>query len=141
MKSKVRAIFSCIWLLFAYYTNAVEERCQFCNKIFKSLGRHSWRCKAKLHTYPLQVDRNHDNDIDFNILLKINQVQQPISMIKTRQNILRDLLLNTMNKCNESKTDNNEMQCHCGKLCKGDSGLRAHQRFCQISRTGARITF
>ena len=73
MKSKVRAIFSCIWLLFAYYTNAVEERCQFCNKIFKSLGRHSWRCKAKLHTYPLQVDRNHDNDIDFNINIAENQ--------------------------------------------------------------------
>ena len=25
------------------------------------------------------------------------------------------------------------MQCHCGKLCKGDLGLRAYQRFCQIS--------
>ena len=50
MKSKMRAIFLCIWLLlFTYYTNAVEERCQFCDKIFKLLGRHSWRCKAKLH--------------------------------------------------------------------------------------------
>ena len=29
--------------------------------------------------------------------------------------------------------DNNEVQCHCSKLCKGDRGLRAHQRFCQIS--------
>ena len=37
-----------------------------------------------------------------------------------------------MNKCNELKTDNNEVQCHFGKLCKGDSGLRAYQRFCQI---------
>ena len=25
--------------------------------------------------------------------------------------------------------DNNEVQCHRGKLCKGDLGLRAHQRF------------
>lgn len=29
--------------------------------------------------------------------------------------------------------DNNEMQCPCGKLCKGNRGLRAHQRFSQIS--------
>ena len=29
--------------------------------------------------------------------------------------------------------DNNKVQCHCDKLCKGDRGLRAHQRFCQIS--------
>ena len=26
-----------------------------------------------------------------------------------------------------------EVQCHCGKLCKCDLGLRAHQRYCQIS--------
>ena len=25
------------------------------------------------------------------------------------------------------------MECHCAKLCEGNSGLRAHQRFCQIS--------
>ena len=29
--------------------------------------------------------------------------------------------------------DNNEVEYHCGKLCKGDRGLRAHRRFCQIS--------
>ena len=74
MKSKMRAIFLCIWLLlFAYYTNAVEERCQFCDRIFKSLGRHSWRCKAKLHKEQLQVDRNYDNDISFNINIVENQ--------------------------------------------------------------------
>ena len=25
------------------------------------------------------------------------------------------------------------MECHCAKLCECNSGLRAHQRFCQIS--------
>ena len=36
----MRAIFLCIWLLlFAYYTNAVQERCKLCDKVFKSLGR------------------------------------------------------------------------------------------------------
>ena len=74
MEGKVRAILLWIWLsLFAYYANAVEERCQVCNKIFKSLERHSRRCKTKLHTYPLKVDRNHDNDIDFNINIVGNQ--------------------------------------------------------------------
>lgn len=29
--------------------------------------------------------------------------------------------------------DNIEVQCRCGNLCKGDHGLRAYQRFCQIS--------
>ena len=30
----------------------------------KSLESHSWRWKSKLHTEPLHVDRNRDNDID-----------------------------------------------------------------------------
>ena len=59
--------------MFAYYTNAVKERCQFCDKIFNSLGRNSWRCKAKLHTEPLRVGHNHDNDIDFNINIAENK--------------------------------------------------------------------
>ena len=29
--------------------------------------------------------------------------------------------------------DNNEAQCHCGKLCKDNRGSRANQRVCQIS--------
>ena len=69
-----RAIFLCIWLLlFAYYTNAIVKRCQFCYKIFKSLGIHSWTCKTKLHIAPLQVGPNHDNGIDFNINIVENQ--------------------------------------------------------------------
>ena len=60
--------------MFAYYSNAVKKRCQFCDKIFKSLGRtHSWRCKAKLHTEPLKVDHNYGNDIDFNKNIVENQ--------------------------------------------------------------------
>ena len=59
--------------MLAYCTNAVKERCQFCDKIFNLLQRHFWRCKAKLHTEPLQVDHNHDNDIDFNINIVENK--------------------------------------------------------------------
>ena len=38
-----------------------------------------------------------------------------------------------MSKCKEIKTDNNKVQCHCDKLCKGDRDLRAHQRLWKIS--------
>ena len=35
----------------------------------------------------------------------------------------------------QSKENNedNYIKCHCGKLCKGIRGLRAHQRFCKIN--------
>ena len=27
----------------------------------------------------------------------------------------------------------NYIECHCGKLCNGNRGLRAHQRFCHVN--------
>ena len=36
------------------------------NKVFKVLGRHQWRCVAKLQQEPLEIIVNHGNQNDLN---------------------------------------------------------------------------
>ena len=33
----------------------------------------------------------------------------------------------------QHKRKTNYIECHCGKLCNGNRGLRAHQRFCHVN--------
>ena len=59
-----------LYLLLLTGFNNGKETCPFCGKKFNTLGRHIWRCTAKLTQKPLQVVCNHGNDIDsttFNI--------------------------------------------------------------------------
>ena len=76
--------------------------CSFCGKEFVSLGRHSWRCKSKLH---------------------------PESEFPYSRNISSPLLPPESMKVvtNGSKIVN----CSCGKQCKGLKGLKAHQHSCR----------
>ena len=76
----------------------------------------------------MQVDRNHDSDIDFNRNILENHsrsivnfndqhtIEQPDGLVTEYDEQMQQ---------NKNK-DNNDVQCHCGKLCKGDRGLRAH---------------
>ena len=83
----------------------------------------------------MQVDHNHDKDIDFNINIVENQSHSIVNF--NDQHTLEhpeELVTEYDEQVQQNKNrDNNEVQCHCGKLYKGDRGLRAHQRFGQIS--------
>ena len=77
--------------------------CQFCEKDFVSLGRHSWRCKKLV--YP-----------GYEALRSNNQVHQapvtnsPQVIIPTRP----------------------VLKCCCGRVCKWKRGLKMHQRTCRL---------
>ena len=80
--------------------------------------RHSWRCKAKLHTEPLQIDRNHSSEFDFNINIAENQSSSRVEF--NDQQILEQtegLITEYNEQMQKSKNrDNNEVQCHWEKV-------------------------
>ena len=43
-------------LLFVFVEKSYQTQCDFCKKDFKSLGRHTWRCKTKLSAYESITD-------------------------------------------------------------------------------------
>ena len=86
--------------------------CSFCGKDFVSLGRHSWRCKSKLHM----------GEESFG-----NSAQQ--TCLNTEA---------TMANINTSTPSNcHHVTCCCGKVCKGLRGLKMHQRNCRAVRAGS----
>ena len=76
--------------------------CSFCGKDFESLGRHSWRCKSRMETG--------------------NEANRTNNMF----NSIDDYQLNYVESSN-----NAAFVCCCGKRCKGQKGLRIHQRSCK----------
>ena len=95
----IRGVF--VWMLLVFVV------CSFCGKDFKSVGRHSWRCKEKLHS---------DNSGN----------EQQIPNNSGMPNIDNDNAQSTT-ICNTST-----IICCCGKTCKGLRGLKMHQRSCRV---------
>ena len=77
--------------------------CSFCGKEFVSLGRHSRRCKSKLHR---ESESSNARNISSPLL--------PPESIKVVTNGCKNV------------------NCSCGKQCKGLKGIKAHQRLCRI---------
>jgi len=79
--------------------------CAFCGQDFVSLGRHAWRCKQRVHRQDEQSQHQNNGQ-------------------ETFQN----------SSTNPAVTDENKksVTCCCGKVCKGNRGLKMHQRSCRI---------
>jgi len=77
--------------------------CSFSGKDFVSLGRHSWRCKQRVHH--AEQDNSAEN----------NATRTPV-----------------MNSPNVVISSRNVVKCCCGKICKGARGLKMHQRSCRV---------
>ena len=57
---KILAFWNVLFIIKFGVSYGIEEKCQYCNKNFlKSLGRHVWRCTAKLDTQSSQITGNH----------------------------------------------------------------------------------
>ena len=41
----------------------IFQKCPHCNNESKSLGRHLWRCKAKLSNTPVVIQNFHGNEL------------------------------------------------------------------------------
>ena len=77
--------------------------CSFCGKDFVTLGRHSWRCKQRVH----QGEQDHSAQNMAN--------QAPV-----------------MNSPNIVISRRSVIKCCCGKICKGARGLKMHQCSCRV---------
>ena len=100
---------------------AVMVICSFCGDNFKSLGRHSWRCKKKMN---------------FNTGDNLNGNQQ------SQQQSHSQVLLDSGNT-NTSLSPSNchSVKCCCGKICKGIRGLKMHHRTCRVVKDLTDETF
>ena len=111
-----------MFCLLTEFKRSTEEKCNFCNKNFKSLGRHLWRCPAKIHSKPLQVTRIHGSDINRN---NIHMEQSTRSLANTNQSVdVTDTegIITEYDKemPTDKGNDGNYIECHCGKLYKGN---------------------
>ena len=77
--------------------------CNFCEKDFISINRHTWRCKSRIS----RNEGDHYGDV--------------------RREAIEVLPVENINVI----TNSNELKCSCGKKCKGLRGLRSHQRSCK----------
>src|ERR1044072_8325468 len=91
-------------------------RCEFCGKDFVAVGRHVWRCPARItgsahpaHNLPVQGAP----DTSF---------QGPIAAGVVPTHTEDDCLATELTTC------------VCGKQCKGRRGFAAHQRTCRAFR-------
>ena len=106
-----------IFLLLLCFKVISAVKCEYCNKDFISLGRHSWRCKARI-TSAVNDQRYSSYNANF-----------------SGNNASSNGLNNNKNQIT-TNTDTQILyvKCVCGKLCKGRRGLTAHQRSCKVFR-------
>ena len=81
MKILKNGIFWCILLLVVTkYSFAIDQKCIYCGKIFKVLGRHVWRCTAKFET---DILCNHGDSIN-----PINEMNIPSNSIANNDHVI-----------------------------------------------------
>ena len=90
------------------------DRCPFCGREFVSLGRHIWRCPARV-TSQASVHSSHV------------PLQSPVISPPTVAPSGALVFSPPPNSDDET--------CVCGRRCKGRRGLKAHQRACGIFKS------
>lgn len=126
--AKVWIIF--LVLLYLQNVNGTEEKCRYCERTFKTLSKHIWRCSKKITQAAHTDTGNHGNDF-------VQIETQDLSIANVNNESSNDPPEGLLTEYDERsrKKDNYFIKCHCGKLCNGNRGLRAHQRFCHINDT------
>ena len=93
--------------------------CEYCGKDFQSLGCHIWHCKARITSVTVSPQ-------DATALGTPDPYLQPT---RTSPQPSR-----TLPPDDHSNAKNSTDQiCHCGRVCKGLRGLKAHQRSCKLT--------
>ena len=85
--------------------------CTFCGLDFKSLGRHPWRCKAKLEERDSGTTANE----------RSSGISDQGSLLDGASEEVKIRVINTSG-----------VKCVCGKHCKGIRGLKLHQLTCRF---------
>ena len=108
--SGLRSLFGLL-LLITLIDGNLATKCTFCNKEFTVLGRHTWRCKSRITSSDNNSFRPYDNGNG--------------SAINNASNFANE---------NNIPINRGNLNCVCGKVCKGKRGLKSHQRSCRTIR-------
>ena len=100
-------------LVYSFF--AIFVICSFCGNEFRSLGRHTWRCKEKLNSDNDEKNRNNGSR-------------------KGKTSSTHENSCATTQSCSLIK-------CCCGKICNGQKGLKMHQRSCRVIQGLGDISF
>ena len=93
-----------------------STRCPYCDEDFVSLGRHTWRCRARrTSSTPASTTDSIADGNNINNGHSGNTSYSPMSS-QNQANVVF-------------------VKCSCGGPCKGRRGLRAHQRSCAVHNT------
>ena len=105
------------------------------NKIL-SVGRHIWRCKARLFVQSAIITNSiHGNDNSAHI--SVQDISSTIANMnnnippENNEGMLTEYDLEQQRDVNNRAI--NFFTCYCGKTCNGLRGLRPHQTSCHIS--------
>ena len=102
-------------LIFASLFCAISAtKCQYCNKDFKVVGRHEWRCKGRITSAASSSN--------------IGLLDLPNARADSANN---SPVLDQHSVCVIAPIDTDYQTCVCGKVCKGRRGLKAHHRSCK----------
>src|SRR6218665_2196913 len=90
-------------------------KCEFCNKDFTCVKRHTLRCRARITSRDAQVSAPvpNNNDID---------------------NLLGDPIRNTTGQEQVLNKETQWLECVCGKRCKSRPGFPKHQGTCRTNK-------
>ena len=103
----------------------VEVKYQNCERRFKTLSRHIWRCSKNVTQSSHTIDGNHGN-VEFR--------NQSLKNVDNKNSVAApEGTLTDYDERMKRNRKTNYIECHCGKLCNGNRGLRAHQRFCHVN--------
>lgn len=79
--------------------------CNFCGDEFMVVGRHEWRCRSK--------------NIEENVSTTSSQASRVNEFIPRRHD-------------DNDICDTGDIECACGRKCKGLRGIKRHQRSCRV---------
>ena len=110
-------------ILLTQLTNSVTAViCEFCNNNFISLGKHTWRCKAKV----TRIDEN-------------TQIIQPLSTNATvpTQNDNNGVITQANQDIDphENEKKDHKFCCYCGHEFKSLRVLNTHTQICFVWKT------
>jgi hypothetical protein len=116
-------------LLLLKNANGIEEKCKFCEKTFKTLSKHIWRCSKKITQSAYTQDGNHGNE-------NIETQNRSLANVGNESIVIApEGVLTDYDERVQRRKESHYIECHCGKRCNGYRGLRAHQRFCHVNDT------
>ena len=119
-------VMSALLLLMLCWTGIAATKCQFCHKDFDVVGRHEWRCKARVPSGATSSE---------------NPWAQPASRPGGDQaNSPHRPTPNSSHGPTTDQVNVTYFECTCGRKCKGRRGLQSHQRCCTVHRSLSSIT-